>query len=582
MRTVAIIQARMGSSRLPGKVLMPLAGKPVLWHIIHRLRKCRLVDEIAIATSDNSSDDPVRDFAATEGIEVVRGPEDNVLERYMLAARQLSAEVIVRVTGDAPLVDPAVIDYLIDTLVREQADFCMGYPGVPCIHEGFDPFTFHALQRLVDEAGENPVAREHVTAYFKLHPEFVSITRVPIDPDHQFSGARVSVDTPADLRFLEEVYARLNVPAGEADMCDVVRLLRTDPELLKINAHVHQKDANERSRRILFRCDGNAEIGLGHVVRCLALADEMREAHGCGVSFAMASGPVGFELVRKAGYPIIQKAGEHEDVWLDVVIQDLRPDALVLDVRSGLSRGSVEKWRSSGVMIVTVDDPSERRLAADLALYPPVPQVQKMDWTGFNGQLHVGWEWVALRRGVAQRPPHVPHERPLVLVTMGGSDPAGLTLKAVEGLDLLDQEFDTVVVLGSGFCHVAELAALLKRTRRKFDVRRNVQDMPGLMSRSDLAVASFGVTAYELAAMGVPAVYMCLTEDHAVSASSFVNAGIGVSLGVYREVKSEFLAHSVLSMLVNDKLLAQMSELASNLVDGRGTGRIVNRIVEEI
>ena len=99
-RVAAIIQARMGSTRLPGKVLMPLSGKPVLWHIIHRLRKCRMVDVVAIATSDQPCDDPLVEFARNEGVELVRGPEDNVLQRYALAAEKLAPDYIVRVTGE--------------------------------------------------------------------------------------------------------------------------------------------------------------------------------------------------------------------------------------------------------------------------------------------------------------------------------------------------------------------------------------------------------------------------------------------------------------------------------------------------
>jgi len=578
----------MGSSRLPGKVLMPLAGKPILWHIVYRLHKCRSVDTIAVATSTSSADDPIEEFALRAGIEVVRGPEDNVLARYALAAEQLDADIILRVTGDAPLVDPALADCLVETLIEKDADYCTSDPQVHSIHEGFSPFTFHALQKLVHEAGDDPVAREHVTAYFKKHPEFVRVAYVPIDPDYQFSGARVSVDTPADLRFLEEVYARLNVPAGEIDVRDVVRLLRSEPALLKINVHVYRKDADERSRRVVFRCDGDVRLGLGHIYRCLALADELREVHGCGVSFAMAKGPIGFDLIRQAGYPIEHKPDdEDEDLWLGHVIQRLRPDALVLDVRSELARSSVEKWHSNGLLIVTLDDPSERRLAADLAFYPPVPQVQRLDWDGFTGQLYVGWEWVVLRQEFAHVPiqdprPKTQDPRSKILVTMGGSDPAGLTLKAVEALDLLDEDFETVVVLGPGFSHHEALRNLLARTSRQFDVHQAVADMPGLMAEADLAMASFGVTAYELAAMGVPAIHLCLTEGHAESASAFVEAGIAVSLGVHSDVTPDALAQSVLALLDDDELRAKMAAQARALLDGRGAERIARVLAARV
>ncbi len=488
----------------------------------------------------------------------------------------------MRVTGDAPLVDPPTIDFLVKTLIENEVDYCSADPYVPSIHEGFSPFTFRALQKLVHEAGDDPVAMEHVTAYFKEHPGFVRVGYVPVDPDYRFSGARISVDTPPDFRFLEEVYARLDVRAGEADVRDVVRLLRSKPDLLDINAHVYRKGADERSRQVLFRCDGDAQVGLGHICRSLALADELRDRDGCGVSFAMAAGPAGFELVGRARYPVERSDGEREEIWLNALIHRLKPDALVLDVRSELSRGKVEDWRSDGVLIVTIDDPSERRLAADLAFYPPVPQVQRMDWTGFTGQLYVGWEWIPLRREFSHRPARAPHERPVVLVTMGGSDPAGLTLKAVEALDLLDDDFGTVVLLGPGFSHLEALKDLLSMTRRHFDVHQNAANIPALMADADLAVASFGVTAYELAAMGVPTVYLCLTEDHADAASAFPEAEIGVSLGIHSEVMPQILAQSVVSLLENAEIRRQMSARAVALVDGRGAYRIADQIAKKM
>lgn len=337
---------------------------------------------------------------------------------------------------------------------------------------------------------------------------------------------------------------------------------------------------------VLFRCDGSPEIGLGHVVRCLALADELRETHDCRIAFVMRHGPLVFEMVHQKGYPVLTPSdgGQPFDYgqWLGEAMGHWAAQALVLDIRDDLPRSALEELRRQGVLVVTLDDPSERRLASDLAFYPPVPQVQRMDWAGFTGQLYVGWEWVVLRQEFGHRPPRVPHERPVVLVTMGGSDPAGLTLKAVEALDLLVEDFETIVALGPGFGHHEALRDLLARARRRFDVCQSVTDMPGLMAQADLAVASFGVTSYELAAMGVPAIYLCLTEDHAESAAVFVNAGIALSLGQYGKVIGPDLAQTIRTLLVNGPRRRQMAERARQCVDGQGTGHIARIFVRAI
>lgn len=583
MRVVAIIQARIGSSRLRGKVLMPLAGRPVLWHVIHRLRQCRSLDDTVIAMSAGHVDDPIEEFGRREGVRVFRGPEENVLLRYAMAAEESAADVIVRVNADAPLIDPAMLDRLVYALERGGADFATGDPGVPSIHEGFDALTFRSLRRLVDEVGEDPVAREHVTGYFKKHPGFVGVVHVAVDDDCRFAGAGVSVDAPADLRFLQEIYDRLGVPAGDADVRDVVRLLRSEPGLLRINAHVHQKGVEELSQLVVFRCDGDADLGLGHVYRSIALADELRDRHGCGVRFALVRGDVGAGLIRNAGYELEQKADDlPEDLWLDEVIARLRPRALVLDVRSVLSKESVDAWRTKGVLIATVDDSSQRRLAADLAFYPPVPQVERMDWAGFAGKRHVGWEWVVLRRQFSDSTPRVPHDTPAVLVTMGGSDPAGLTLKALAALELLDGDFATVVVLGAGFAHEEALGRLMSSAHRRFELHRNVDDMAAMMRSADLALASFGVTAYELAASGVPSVHICLTQDHVEAASAFSQEGIAVCLGVHTAVTPAMIASEVAALLRVRSALSRMGERSRSLVDGLGARRIAAMLAERM
>src|SRR4051812_15484060 len=148
---VAVIQARMGSSRLPGKVLMPVAGKPLLWHILHRLRRCRTLDSVAIATSTDPRDDALQQFCAEQGVTCIRGSLHNVLERYRLAAEATGAETLLRVTGDSPLIDPGLIDYLVSGMTAQDADFVQFQAGALCAHEGVDALSRRALDWLVTQ-----------------------------------------------------------------------------------------------------------------------------------------------------------------------------------------------------------------------------------------------------------------------------------------------------------------------------------------------------------------------------------------------------------------------------------------------
>src|SRR5258708_36179112 len=123
IRVVAVIQARMGSTRLPGKVLKPIAGKPLLWHIVHRLKACRLLEDVAVTTSINPADEAIVEWCNSQGVTVVRGAEDDVLARPARAAEKLDADVIVRVPSDAPFIDAGFVDQLVAALSEQKADY---------------------------------------------------------------------------------------------------------------------------------------------------------------------------------------------------------------------------------------------------------------------------------------------------------------------------------------------------------------------------------------------------------------------------------------------------------------------------
>jgi spore coat polysaccharide biosynthesis protein SpsF len=275
--------------------------------------------------------------------------------------------------------------------------------------------------------------------------------------------------------------------------------------------------------------------------------------------------------------------------WLAATVRQYEAPLLVVDVRDALSRQALQAIRSGGALVAVIDDLSERRLAADLAFYPPIPQVQEANWSGFTGKIFSGWEWVILRPDIP-RPAHfdppVPKRRrdslPSLLVTMGGSDPAGLTLRAVRALELADLPFTATVMLGPGFAHQNELDHLLSQVQRRFTVRRDFAELPSAMACADLALCSFGVTAYELAVAGIPGIYLCLTLDHAQSASALEAAGMGASLGVFDTVTDSKLAAAVQGLLINHERLGKMRDQACRHMDGRGVARVARNLVDHL
>ncbi|HSM96595.1 MAG TPA: NTP transferase domain-containing protein, partial [Rhizomicrobium sp.] len=533
LRIVAVIQARMGSTRLPGKVLKPIAGKPLLWHIVHRLKRSKLIERIAIATSDNPRDDAIAEWAKDNNIAVVRGPEDNVLARFARAAELLDADVIVRVNSDAPFIDAGFIDHLVTALLEQDGDYVLLEEGAETAHEGVDPFTRRALDKLMMDAADDPAAREHVTGYFKLHPDFVRIARAPAYPAFAKPGARLTVDTPDDLAFVEAVHERLAAKAGEASLSDLLLLLEREPELRTLNAHVKQKPiVSNVGGLALIRCDGGGGYGYGHVKRMIALAKALRDREGIGSMFALNGTPDALEPIKAAGFEAGLIDRDQDAKMLSALIAVRKPDLLICDMREGIGKAELEALVRDVAITAVIDDGSERRLAADVAYYPPVPQAAVLDWTGSDCVARIGWEWALLGLAKARLSPRPRALRPTLLVTMGGSDPMRLTLRAARALAKLDPVFRARFVIGPGMENPVQTARRIASLAPHFETIEGADDLTTEFAASDLALTAFGVTAYELAAYGVPALYLCLNEDHALSASAFERAGMGMSLGV--------------------------------------------------
>ncbi|MEW6070046.1 MAG: aminotransferase class III-fold pyridoxal phosphate-dependent enzyme, partial [Candidatus Thermoplasmatota archaeon] len=230
---VAHVQARIGSTRLPGKVLRDIVGKPMLWHIVNRLKRSKLIDKIVIVTSTNEEDKAILEFGEKEGIETFAGSEEDLVDRHYQAAKKYKADVIVRITGDCPLVDPKVVDKIIKYFLDGKFDYASNIEK--CTYpDGLDVqvLSYSALETIWKKC-KKPLERELFSAYIKLHPEKFKIGNVEQEQD--LSHMRWTVDYEEDLRFVREVYKRLYKKGEIFYMEDVLQLLKKEPELMDIN-----------------------------------------------------------------------------------------------------------------------------------------------------------------------------------------------------------------------------------------------------------------------------------------------------------------------------------------------------------
>lgn len=228
----AIIQARMGSSRLPGKVLKEIAGEPMLGHVVTRTRRASTVDDVIVATSTAGQDDDIEAYCRAAHIAIFRGSEDDVLDRYYKAAEQAAGDIVVRVTADCPMIDPDVVDRVVQRFAAGRYDYVSNV-APPTFPDGLDTevVSLAALRRAWREA-RLPSEREHVTLHIRNHPELFRLANVAHVVD--LSGERWTVDEETDLVFVRSLFQALG--RHDFGLSDVMALLNRHPALRALNA----------------------------------------------------------------------------------------------------------------------------------------------------------------------------------------------------------------------------------------------------------------------------------------------------------------------------------------------------------
>jgi len=306
MNIVAIIQARMGSTRFPEKVLMDICGKPMLWHVIRRVSASKLISRVVIATSQSLQDDEIEKFAKQYNFSCFRGSEDDCLDRYYKAAKKYRAEIVVRVTGDSPLICSRIIDRVISEYLKGGYDYVSNtilytYP------DGCDVevFSFKALKKAWKET-KDPVEREHVTPYIKNSGKF-KVKNVkneePVDP----AKFKWSVDRKKDLEFVREVYRRLYKKGKIFSYQEIMNLLKKSPQIAKMNT---PQIINEGYYRSILETP-KIKPKRRSIRNSLKLKDKVEKLiPGCSQTFS--KGPTQFI---QGVAPVFLEKGEGSHVW---------------------------------------------------------------------------------------------------------------------------------------------------------------------------------------------------------------------------------------------------------------------------
>ncbi len=237
MRVNAIIQARCGSTRFPNKIFASIDERPLIWHVVNRLKYSNSIDDIVVATTLNSKDDALEQWCNDNEIKVFRGSEEDVLNRYYEASLCYPSDYIVRITADDPFKEPEVIDRVVNKLIEEKKDLVTNN-NPPSFPEGLDceAFTYTTLQRMESEARDS-FEREHVTQYAYHNPDKFRISNV--ESNKKLSFLRWTIDTKEDYEMVKKIY---EYRVGEKNeillMNEILEILNQHPEVSKINSQV--------------------------------------------------------------------------------------------------------------------------------------------------------------------------------------------------------------------------------------------------------------------------------------------------------------------------------------------------------
>ena len=240
-----IIQARIGSTRLPGKVMMNVENqKPVLYFVIKQLQECKLIDKIIVATTTNAEDDQIVNYSKNLGIDCFRGSSKDVLDRYYQCAKEYLVSTIVRITSDCPLIDPEIVDSVINMFENNSYDYITNFLPNPTFPSGTEVeiFSINALKKAWENA-KLPSEKEHVTPYFSNHQDEFKITH--IKNSENLSHLRWAVDKMEDLKLVRKIVSKIK--KRPILMKNIVDLFSKEPELTEINKNVNRKEGDTKS-----------------------------------------------------------------------------------------------------------------------------------------------------------------------------------------------------------------------------------------------------------------------------------------------------------------------------------------------
>lgn len=582
-KVIAVVGARLNSSRLPGKHLLDLAGKPLIARIFARLTQVREISKTVLATTADSYNQPLVDWANNAGHSVFAfsGDVNNLVGRVNAVIEAEQAEFIVYICGDSPLIEPSTLSALIQSLENNpEADHVeLAAPPVgKFIHEGFNVYR-RAIWDQIVATSKSPDAKEHVGSVLgELRPG-LSIHQLAEDAVFASCEHRISVDTPSDYQFMAEIYRRWyaqNPPESIVSLRWVISEIQRDDELAAINSAVRQKAIGEYSRPVLIVCQAGPGIGLGHLSRTLALATALQDKHFAAVNLLIQGPPVkraGLDLLHhrfipaEADLPGSIRA-EMAKKSLEAIILDLSPTRVpdtLTDLLTEISRQKVLR-----VGIDSIHAMAGPAGLLDLLCLPGFDVSPELLASSSPTPTRYGWSYYLIPPTTA-RPSWQPGKN--VLILTGGSDTTGLGQCLPAELDAALPETSEIHWVHGPY---ADRPKLPSTPRLKWHFHDAPPQLGTLMNEANYALTVYGVTFFELIQIGLPCVVFSpygTRDDKEMAALAATDTAI-ISTNVRDAVAA------LARLMTTPELARHLASRGPNFIDGQGPARLAQDIFE--
>jgi len=603
MKVAAIVQARVGSTRLKNKVLEKIEDKTMLEHVIARLKTCNAINQVIIAVPDKEENHCLREIAEKNGVKSFAGSEENVLNRFLGAAEKFNVDVIARVGADQPLISIEGIEKAIKRHLEKEADYTFSHSitGVKngyALGTGVEIVSTKALEGVGREKAIRTDEKEHVTLFIRRYRPLFKVEEVSAPKELIRPNIKLTVDTKEDLEMVRAVFKKLYKPGRIISSEEAIGFLDQHPEIASLNRHIEEAVKKMRKTMIVIRADSNPKIGIGCITRSLNLADSLKEKYM--IVFITEDNKQAIELIKKRGYNLVV-----HPAWKDLdseigescrLLEGFAKENNVLFIveykilNDRFIKG-VSKIAKKTVVIANY--PKTLQLdGADAVINANVfPKKNNEEESNGKTSYFKGPKYIILAKQFAKADSVLISKNvKKVLVTMGGADKENATASVVKALGKAHGNFKATVVIGPIYANEKELKELAKTSSKEVRVEKNipVQKMFELMQESDMAVSAAGISLYELCSLGVPTIVVAAESvyDHQlVIANAFEKAKAALNLGLFKETNIGQISKAVEKLAANFELRKSFGGNSRRFVDGKGLERakhIIEKLAEDI